>query len=172
MTLVILSASMAVEVSAFLIANVPPKPQHGVGRRQLDQVMPAHVAQQFQRLVADPQHPQGVAGGVVGDPVRVVGADIAHVEHVDQQFGQLVGARRHGVGPPRQGGVAGPAGHHRVLVANRADAGSRWRDRGLAVGVLEDLDVMTHQRGAASVEITRVDVHLAAAGLPRGKTTW
>ena len=55
-----------------------------VGVGQLDQLQPGHVAQQPQRPVADPQHPQRVAGRVVGDPVRVVGADVLDAEHVDR----------------------------------------------------------------------------------------
>ena len=47
-----------------------------VGAGQLDQVEAAHRAQQPQRPVAHPQQPQRVAGRVVGDPVRVVGADV------------------------------------------------------------------------------------------------
>ena len=94
----ILSASIAVDVSAFLTANVPPKPQHWSRRRQLDQVEAAHLPQQPQRLVADAQHPQRVAGGVVGDPVREVRADVLDAEHVDQQLGQLVGPARRALG--------------------------------------------------------------------------
>ena len=48
-----LVGSMAVEVSAFFTANVPPKPQHWSAVGQLDQVDAAHGAQQPQRLVAD-----------------------------------------------------------------------------------------------------------------------
>src|ERR1044071_7658213 len=33
---------------------------------------------------------QRVAGRVVGDPVRGVGADVLDTEHVDQQLGELV----------------------------------------------------------------------------------
>ena len=45
--------SIAIEVSAFLIANVPPKPQHSIGRGQLDQVDALHGAQQPQGPVTD-----------------------------------------------------------------------------------------------------------------------
>ena len=90
----ILSASMAVETSGFFTAKVPPNPQHDSACGQLDQVDAAHRAQQLQRLVADPQHPQRVAGRVIGHPVREVRADIGHPEHVDQELRQLVGAAR------------------------------------------------------------------------------
>ena len=45
------------------------------------------------RPVADAEHPQPVAGRVVGDPVREVGPDVGHAEHVDEELGQLVGPR-------------------------------------------------------------------------------
>ena len=75
---------------------------------------PRTLAQQPQRLVADPQQPQRVAGRVVGDPVRVVGADVVHPEHVHQQLGQLVGPRRP---PPRR---AAPAPRRRPAAATIA----------------------------------------------------
>ena len=94
----------------------------GVGVRQLDQVDPGHVAQQPERPVADPQQPQRVAGRMVGDPVRVVGADVLHAEHVDQQLGQFVGAGGHRLGAAGQRLVPVPPGHHRVLVPDRPGA--------------------------------------------------
>jgi hypothetical protein len=51
------------------------------------------------------------------------------------------------------------------LVANRADARSRWRDHSVTVGVFEHLDVMAHQCGGLG-EIAGVDMHLAATRLP------
>ena len=87
-----------------------------VGAGQLDQLQPADGAQQLQRPVADPQQPQRVAGRVVGDPVRVVGADVGHPEDVDQELRQLVGAAGQllgGVGQrvrPRPAGRRRPAG--------------------------------------------------------------
>ena len=51
-----LSASMAVETSAFLTAKVPPNPQHSCAPRQLDEVDAADRAQQPQRRVADAEH--------------------------------------------------------------------------------------------------------------------
>ena len=41
-----LSPRIAVDVSAFLTANVPPNPQHSVALGQLDEVEPSHRAQQ------------------------------------------------------------------------------------------------------------------------------
>ena len=99
----ILSASMAAEVSGFLIAKVPPKPQQVSASGSSTRSMPPHLAQQPQRPVADPEHPQPVAGRVVGHPVRVVGADVGDPEHVDQELRQLEGPRRHLAGRPRPG---------------------------------------------------------------------
>ena len=44
------------------------------------------MTKQPQRTVPDPQHPQRMAGRVVGDPVRIKGADIIYPEHVDEQL--------------------------------------------------------------------------------------
>ena len=65
-----LSASIAPETPAFFTANVPPKPQHSSAPGSVDQLQPAHRAQQPPRPVAQAQHAQAVAGRVVGHPVR------------------------------------------------------------------------------------------------------
>ena len=62
-----LSASIALDVSAFLIANVPPKPQHSSARGSSTSSSPRTLPQQAQRRVADARHAQRVAGRVVGD---------------------------------------------------------------------------------------------------------
>ena len=51
-----------------------PEAAAALGLGQLDEVDPAHVAQQGQRRVADREHPQRVAAGVVGHAVGEVGA--------------------------------------------------------------------------------------------------
>ena len=79
-----MSASIAVDVSAFLIAKVPPNPQQVSALSNSTSVRP-RMPQQLQRLVADAQQPQRVARRVVGDPVRVAGADITDAEHVDKR---------------------------------------------------------------------------------------
>ena len=107
--------------------------------------MPVDRAQQRQRLVADPQHPQRVAGRVVGDPVRVVGADVGDPEHIDQQLGQLVGPARPARWPAAASAVSPTAaGDHRVLVPDRADARAGRRDRDV-----ERRGLGTPRRGAA-----------------------
>ena len=99
-----------------------------VGAGQLDQVDAAHRAQQPQRLVADAQHPQRVAGRVVGDPVREVGADVGHAEHVDQELGQLVASWPR---PPRARAASASSPSRRATAACwwRTDADARARRR-------------------------------------------
>ena len=118
----ILSVSIAVEVSAFFTANVPPKPQHWSAPGSSTSVQPADGAQQLQRPVTDPQQPQRVAGRVVGDPVRVERADVGHAEDVDQELGQLVGAARQRRRLVGERVLAGPAGDGGLLVVDRGDA--------------------------------------------------
>ena len=137
----------------------------GVGVRQLDQVDPGHVAQQPERPVSDPQQAQRMAGRMVGDPVRVVRADVLHPEHVHQQLGEFVGAGGHRFGAAGQRLVPVPPGHHGVLVPDRPGArAGRDHDR---LAALEDLDVVADQ-GQRVPEVASVHVHLAAAGL-RGR---
>ena len=144
------------------------EPAARVGRRQLDQVEPAHRAQQPQRLVADAQQPQRVAGRVVGHPMRVRRADVLDAEHVDEQLGQLERLRRNGFGP---------LGRARSSPARRATSACWWRtepdarpgrrhDRLAALGErpLEHLDVVPDQAGRVA-RVAGVGVHLAAAGL-------
>src|SRR5829696_251960 len=89
---------------------------------QLHQLQAIDMAQQTERLVAYPQHPQAVAGRVVRHPVREVGPDIGHVEHVDQQLRQLV--RLCGDPPHACHKLRGaePLGQHFVLMADGTDA--------------------------------------------------
>ena len=64
----------------------------GVG--QVDQGRGRAPPRAAARPVADAEHPQRVAGRVVGHPVREVGADVGHAEHVDEELAELVGPRR------------------------------------------------------------------------------
>ena len=80
----------------------PPKPRHWSASGSSTSSMLAHLAQQPQRLVADPKHPQRVAGRVVGDPVRDFAPTSVDAKDVDEQFGQLVGRGRDGGGPRGQ----------------------------------------------------------------------
>ncbi len=106
-----------------------------------------------------------MAGRMVGDPVRVVGADVLHPEHVGQQLGEFVGAGGHRLRAAGQRLVPVPAGHHRVLVPDRPRArAGRDHDR---LAALEHLDVAADQ-GQRVAEVAGVHVHLAAAGL-RGR---
>ena len=117
-----LSPSIAIDVSAFLTANVPPKPQHSRALVELDEVDPADRAQQPLRPVADPERADRVARRVQRHAVRERRADVLDAEHVDEELGQLVDRRaveRH----------AQPA----VVLAHEADARRARRDDDLGV---------------------------------------
>ena len=70
------SDSIALETSAFLMAKVPPKPQHCSRLGKLDQIDPAHGAKKHAWAVAEVQAAQAVATGVIGDAMREVRADV------------------------------------------------------------------------------------------------
>ena len=156
-----LSASIADETSAFLTANVPPKPQHSSACGQLHQLDPAHRPQQPQRPVAHAELAQRVAGRVEGHAVREVGAHVLDAQPVDEELGQLVdrralavellaqhpGARRRRARrPPRRrrtpGRSAAPAPRPRARSrssgasgrSRSARAGSRPRSRAARAG--------------------------------------
>ena len=142
-----LSASIARDVSAFLIANVPPKPQHSSRARQLDQLEPAHVAQQPQRRVADARHAQRVAGRVVGDAVRERRADVVDARAV----------RR--AAPTARRAVSSQP----VQLAHRADARRRRARRPLVAARRCAAKRAGEPRPPRAV--AAVQVHLPAAGL-------
>ena len=162
----ILSASIAIEVSAFLTANVPPKPQHSSRARQLDQVDPAHRAQQ-------PQRPSptcsAAASGRSGGRRRGAGSTRRRLRRraVDQELRQLEhprGQRRRA--PPR---ARSPAllGQAARSLAHHADARAEGHDH---LACRRDAHEAPHQRHALGL-VAGVDVHLAAAGLLGGKST-
>ena len=138
----------------------------GLRRGQLGQLQPAHFAQQPQRRVAHPEHPQRMAGGVIGHPVREVRTHVGHPQHVHQQGGQVVNARReagHGTG---QGSVAGFGGKLAVVLADhRGTGGRRAHDD---VELREGLGEPPRQRQTLP-PVATVEMHLAAAGLPLGE---
>ena len=71
-----LSASIAIEVSAFFTAKVPPKPQHSSAPGSSTRSRPRTARSSRSGRSPTPQHPQRVAGRVVGHPVREVRADV------------------------------------------------------------------------------------------------
>ena len=99
---------------------------------------------------------------MVGDPVRVVGADVGQPQDVDQQLGQLVGLRRDAGDGLGQRLVTGLRGQGGVLVADHADTGSGRADHGVVRR--EGLGVPPDQRIRLR-PVAGVDVHLTAAGL-------
>ena len=134
--------------------------------RQVGEPDPADRLQQPARPVADAEHPQRVAGRVVGHPVREVGADVGHAEHVDEELAELVDPRRGLRDGSLQGGVTGPPGHDRVLVAGGAGARSGRRHDRVVPG--ERVDERAHHRHRL-VEVAGVDHRLRTAGLRLGE---
>ena len=88
-----LSTTIAVDVSAFFRAKVPPKPQHSRGIRELDELEPLDRPEQAHRRVSDAGDPKRVAGRVIGDPPGEGGADVGHAEPVHEQLRELEDAR-------------------------------------------------------------------------------
>ena len=127
----ILSESIAAEVSAFLTANVPPKPQHSFGLASSTRSMPRTAPQELQRRLADLEHPQGVAGRVVGHPVRVVRADVRHPEPLDQELRELEDPGRERLDLLGEPPVSRQLRRHGVELAHHPDAGARGGDDGL-----------------------------------------
>ena len=113
------SSSIAAETSAFLTANVPPKPQHSSASGRSTQLDPGHGAEQPQRRVTDPQQPQRVAGRVVRHRALVRRADVLDAQDAREELRQLPGSRRHAaVVPAEQAG-------HVLPHLRRARAGRR-----------------------------------------------
>lgn len=131
-------------------------------RRQLDEAQPSHLLQQLERPVAHPEHPQRVAGRVVGHGVREGRPDVGHAEHVDEELGELVGLRARSGDRVDEGRVTAAPGDEAVLVAHAADARAGGDDDGVVP--LEGRGELAHHRDGL-VEVAGVDHRLAAAGL-------
>ena len=116
-------------------------------------------------------HPQGMARGVIRDPVREIGADVDHSEHVDEQFGKIVGLLGERFRVDRELRLALVSRHERRLMPERSRARARWGDDGVPLPVEhggEGVDVVANKRHGLGI-VTRVDVHLAAAALLFGE---
>src|SRR3712207_4500992 len=64
----------------------PPEPAALLGLAELYEIHPPHVAQELERRIPDLEHPQRVAGRVVGDPVRVVRPDVRDARLVYEEL--------------------------------------------------------------------------------------
>ena len=113
-----LSAPIATDVSGFFTAKVPPKPQHSSAAGRSPGGCPRTAREQPRRAVADAEHPQRVAGRVIGHPVREVGAHVLHAEDVDEELAQLVDDR---------GDVRGRPVDQRRIAGPRATSACWWR---------------------------------------------
>jgi hypothetical protein len=143
----VFSASMAVETSAFLMAKVPPKPQHCSRLGSSTSSMPRTCCEQRMRAVAEVEVAQAVAAGVVGDAVRVVGADVFEAELVGEELGELEDLGEEVGDFGLRPGSPICARHLGVVVAHHGDAGGRGDDDGF--GMLELVDEAA-QEGQAS----------------------
>ena len=117
--------------------------------------------------VGDLGDPQRVAGGVVGDRVREVGAHVLGAQDIDEQLGEVVGVSGDLLDPLGQGRVAHVLGHEALLVAGGAGAGARGDDDGVPLAVEdggEGVHVVARDLGGL-LEVAGVGVHLAAADL-------
>src|SRR5439155_8336645 len=96
------------------------------------------------------------------DPLAELGADVLDAQHVDEELGQLLDARRDLADGALQARVAGLGGDDRVMAADHRGARRRGRDHGVEPGERrgEPLDERN-----AGVAIAGVEMHLAAAGL-------
>ena len=114
-TLRSLSASIASETSAFLIAKVPPKPQHSCASGSSTRSMPRTARSRRSGLVPHPQRAQRVAGRVVGDAVRVRGPHVLDAELVHEELGKLEHAPGRSVVLAHGRGARRRRGHDRVV---------------------------------------------------------
>ena len=109
---------------------------------------------------------------MVGDVLGEVGAEllgcVSDAEDVNQQLGELEGARGNLLSLQSQGLIAAAAGYHSLLVAQGGNAGTRGGNGHIPVPGVEGLDVVL-DNFVAVVEVTRIDVHLGATGLVRGE---
>ena len=162
LTAATLSAHIAAETSVFFTANVPPNPQHVSASGRSTRSSPRTAREQPQRRVADAEHPQRVARGVIGDPVREVRADVGDAEDIGEERRQVV----HPGDQPSD--VAGERrvsfGQHRVVLAHHGGAGRRRGDDRLIAGE-GSREAAGHRHRLAPV--AGVEVHLPAAGLAR-----
>ena len=149
-----------------LDAERAPETAALLGGGQLAQVGTGDRAQQPQRTVADAEHAQAVAGGVVGDAVGEVGADVSDAEHVDEEFGQFEHPRGERVDLAGEALVADPLGDHLVLLADGSGAGAGGGDD--VVERVERVDEPAHE-ALSVVRVPGVGEHLAAAGLLGGE---
>ena len=89
-----LSSTILVEISGYLTQNVPPKPQQTSASGSSASSRPRNAREQPARLALDAELAQARAGIVIGGARRQLGRDRLDAADVDQEGGQLEGARR------------------------------------------------------------------------------
>ncbi len=159
----ILSPSIAIDVSAFFTANVPPNPQHSSALGSSTRSIPRTARSSLSGASPTRSIRKRVAGRMIGDPMGVIRPDVLDAQLVDQELGQLEDLRRDRERPHRAS-FGSPA--------SSAAWGYMWRTiptheaegRDDDLGRLEDLDEPADQRDRLALK-AGVVVHLAAAGL-------
>ena len=150
-----LSASIAVETSAFLTANVPPKPQHSFASASATELDARDRAEEATRAVADAERPERVAGRVVRERAR---------RSPSRRPRPRARSTRNCESSQRPAGDAlgiGPRAAPDVLPHLRGARAGRRHD---GVEAREDLDEPPRER-SRHVRVAGVRVQLAAAGL-------
>ena len=102
---------------------------------------------------------------MVGHGVGKPGTDVDEPEHVDEELGELVGARRQRPRVGRQSRVPVVLSDHRLLMTHGAHARPARCDHDVVA--LERAHVVGDD-GKGVGEVARVDVHLPAADLRPG----
>ena len=137
---------------------------------QLPQLQTPHGLEQPAGAFAQAQHPQAVAGGVVGHGVREVRPHIGDTQHVHHELRQLIGTRgqrrrRRGQLPAAPFGL-GLGAHAGVVVPHHRRA--RTRRRHDVVVTLERLRHPPHQR-LRRPPVPGIELRLPTTRLRRGK---
>lgn len=130
--------------------------------RQLDEVDVAHRGEKLQWAVTNPQHPQGMTSRVVSDAMRKGRTDVGDTEDVDEKFGQFIDGGRDLLDVGLQLHICRARRDVSMLVAHRADAGTRRRDHGVVPG--EGSSEIADRRHSG-VGIAGIGEHLPATGL-------
>src|SRR4051812_24340598 len=104
---------------------------------------------------------------MVGDAMRVIGADVCHLKPLYQELGELEDSGGKLLDIGGEALVVREVGRHGVELAYHADAGARGRHDCLVV--LEGLDETLDERYRLAL-VAGVEMHLAAAGLREGES--
>ena len=120
----------------------PAESTAGLRLGELGERGTSHCAKQLDRSVPYPQQPQRMARGVIAPVMGIACCYVDNTQYVDQELGQLEGARPELGCPRSQRLVACAPRDHSVLVASRRYAGAGRGDHEFVV--FEGVAVATH----------------------------